>query len=161
MLGIPTATFMVLNIQSGDQQTWGPREGLAGFPALPLWKKRDHRFWMSWRFADLGVGWRKLGAGNGLLMSKTFNKVGFPGSSDGKKQTNKQTKPASNAGDPGWIPELGRFASRREWQPTPVFLPREFHRQPWGHKRVRHYWATNTKSEDKLHLSSKMEIDFV
>ena len=72
-------------------------------------------------------------------MSKTFNKVGFPGSSDGKKQTNKQTKPASNAGDPGWIPELGRFASRREWQPTPVFLPREFHRQPWGHKRVRHY----------------------
>ena len=32
---------------------------------------------------------------------------------------------------------------RKEWQPTPVFLPRKSHRQgslvgysPWGHKRV-------------------------
>ena len=29
-----------------------------------------------------------------------------------------------NAGDPGLIPGLGR-----KWQPTPVFLPREFHGQ--------------------------------
>ena len=39
---------------------------------------------------------------------------------------------------------------RREWLPTPVFLPGEFHGQgslldysPWCH-RVRHDWATNT-----------------
>ena len=48
---------------------------------------------------------------------------------------------ACNAGDPGSIPGLGRFPWRREWQPTPVFLPGEFHGQrsladysPWGHK---------------------------
>ena len=40
-------------------------------------------------------------------------------------------------------PEL--LAWRREWLPTPVFLPGELHGQrslagysPWGHKRVRH-----------------------
>ena len=27
------------------------------------------------------------------------------------------------------IPALGRFPWRREWQPTPVFLPRKSHRQ--------------------------------
>ena len=46
--------------------------------------------------------------------------------------------------DPGSIPRLGR--SPREgngWLPTPVFLPREFHRQrslpgysPWGCKEL-------------------------
>ena len=37
--------------------------------------------------------------------------------------------------------EGGRMSSGREWQPIPVFLPREFHGQrslvgysPWGHK---------------------------
>ena len=42
---------------------------------------------------------------------------------------------------------------RREWQPTPVLLPGEFHGQrslvgysPWGRKRVRHDWAINTFS---------------
>jgi len=46
-----------------------------------------------------------------------------------------------NVGDPGLIPGLGRFPWRREWQPTPVFLPGEFHGQrslvgysPWSHK---------------------------
>ena len=40
---------------------------------------------------------------------------------------------------------------RREWQPTPVFLPGEFHGQEepgklqsMGSQRVRHDWATNT-----------------
>ena len=38
-------------------------------------------------------------------------------------------------------PWVGKFPWRREWQPTPVFLPGEFHGQrtlvgysPWGHK---------------------------
>ena len=35
----------------------------------------------------------------------------------------------ANAGDAGLIPELGRFLWSRKWQPTPVFLPREFHGQ--------------------------------
>ena len=44
-------------------------------------------------------------------------------------------------GNLGSIPCLGRFPWRREWQPTPVFLPGESHVQrslvgysPWGHK---------------------------
>ena len=58
----------------------------------------------------------------------------FPDSSVGKE-------PTCKAGDPGLIPGLGRFPWRREWQPTPVFLPGEFHGQGslmgyrlWGHK---------------------------
>ena len=41
----------------------------------------------------------------------------------------------------GLIPRLGRFPWRREWLPSPVFLPGEFHGQrslvgysPWGRK---------------------------
>ena len=47
--------------------------------------------------------------------------LGFPGSSDHKEF-------ACNAGDLGSTPRLGRFPQRKKWQPTPVFLPREF---PW------------------------------
>ena len=60
--------------------------------------------------------------------------MGFPGGSDGKEST-------YNAGDLGLIPGSGRSPWRRTWQPTPVFLPEEFHGQrrlvgcsPWGHK---------------------------
>ena len=45
---------------------------------------------------------------------------------------------------------VGKIPWRREWQPTPVFLPGEFHGKrslvgysPWGH-RVGHNLATNT-----------------
>ena len=44
-------------------------------------------------------------------------------------------------GRPGFDPWLGKISWRREWQPTPVFWPGEFHGQrslvgysPWGHK---------------------------
>ena len=63
--------------------------------------------------------------------------LGFPGGSHGKES-------ACNAGDLGLIPGLGipwRIPWRRAWQPTPVFLPGEFHGQrslvgysSWGHK---------------------------
>ena len=59
-----------------------------------------------------------------------FLSLGFPGGSEVKAS-------ASNAGDLGSIPGLGR----REWLPTPVFLPGESHGQrslagysPWGPK---------------------------
>ena len=52
--------------------------------------------------------------------------------------------PPVNAGDirdEGSIPGLARCPWRRTWQPTPVFLPEEFHGQrslvgysPWGCK---------------------------
>ena len=45
---------------------------------------------------------------------------GFPGSSAGEES-------ACHSEDLGLIP--GKIPWRRVWQPTPVFLPREFHRQ--------------------------------
>ena len=47
---------------------------------------------------------------------------GFPGVSDGKEF-------ACNVEDLGLIPGSGRSPWRREWLPTPVFLPGEFHGQ--------------------------------
>ena len=48
--------------------------------------------------------------------------LGFPGGSDGKES-------ACNAGDLGLNPGLGRSPWRREWPPTPVFLPGDSHGQ--------------------------------
>ena len=48
--------------------------------------------------------------------------MGFPGGSVGKES-------ACNVGDPVSIPGPGKIPWRREWQPTSVFLPGEFHRQ--------------------------------
>ena len=51
------------------------------------------------------------------------------------------------------IPMSGKSPWRRAWQPTPVFLPGEFHGQrslvgysPWGHKEL----DTTTFSKTKL-----------
>ena len=70
--------------------------------------------------------------------------MGFPGGSDSKKL-------ACNTGTPRFHPWVRKSPWRRQWQPTPVFLPGESHGQrnlmgysPWGCKRVRHNWATNT-----------------
>ena len=48
-----------------------------------------------------------------------------------------------DAGNLGLIPGSGRFPWRKEWQPTPVFLPGEFPGQrslaghrPWDHKEL-------------------------
>ena len=52
---------------------------------------------------------------------------------------------ACNAEDPAFNPRGGKIPWRRKYQPTPVFLPGEFHGQrslvgnsPWGSQRVRH-----------------------
>ena len=50
-----------------------------------------------------------------LFCVQIFNTRGFHGNSVCKEY-------ASNAGDPGSIPRLGRFAWRRDRLPTPVFL---------------------------------------
>ena len=61
---------------------------------------------------------------------------GFPGDSDSKDS-------ACNAADPDSILGVGKIPWRREWLPTPVFLPGEFHGQrslaghsPWGLKEL-------------------------
>ena len=53
---------------------------------------------------------------------KIFGKLHNPGGSDGKES-------ACNTGDLGFNPWVGKITWRREWQPTPVFLPGEFHGQ--------------------------------
>ena len=62
--------------------------------------------------------------------------MGFPGNSDCKES-------ACNAIDLGSIPGLGRCPGGGQWQPTPVFLPGEYHGQrslvgysPWGCKEL-------------------------
>ena len=59
-----------------------------------------------------------------------------PGGSDG-------TESVRNAGDPRFNPWVGKIPWRREWQPTLVFLLREFLGQrslagysPWAHKKL-------------------------
>ena len=67
---------------------------------------------------------------NSMLLNK---RLGFPGGSDSKQS-------AFNAGDLT-DPWVGRIPWRKEWLPTPVFWPGEFHGQkslagysPWGCK---------------------------
>ena len=57
----------------------------------------------------------------------------FPGGSDGKE--------SGPWGRPWFNSWVGKIPWRREWLPTPVYLPGEFHGQrsladysPWGHK---------------------------
>ena len=57
-----------------------------------------------------------------ILESQHGEVLDFPGGSDCKKS-------ACNAGDLGSIPGVGKIPWRREWLPTPVFLPGESHGQ--------------------------------
>ena len=73
---------------------------------------------------------------NRVIYKPVYYTGGFPSGSVVKNLP-------TNAEDMGAIPESGR-PWRRNWQPTPVFLPGQFHGQrdlmgyrPWGHKRVR------------------------
>ena len=70
------------------------------------------------------------------IIIPTSHPQGFPGGSDGKES-------ASNAEDSGSVSSLrvSKIPWRKEWLPTPVFLPRKFHGQrsltgysPWGPK---------------------------
>ena len=75
------------------------------------------------------------GLGKKYLQYLRFTK-GFPGGASGKE-------PTCNAEHmrPGFDPWVGTIPWRREWQPIPVFLPRESHGQrslvgysPWSYK---------------------------
>ena len=64
-------------------------------------------------------------------MDFPYGNMGFPGGSDSKE----------SACRPKLDPWVGKVLWRRKWQPTPVFLPGEFHGQrslmgysPWGRK---------------------------
>ena len=71
-----------------------------------------------------------------------YPRMGFPGESDRKESS-------CNIRDLGSIPWVGEISWRREWEPTPVFLPGEVHgqrspRQSMGSQRVWHDWATKS-----------------
>ena len=61
------------------------------------------------------------GKSKGKAKDKCISLSGsFSGGSDSEES-------ACNAGDSDSVPGLGRSPWRREWLPTPVFLPGEFH----------------------------------
>ena len=90
--------FHLSGIQSSPS-VWWTRWSLIFFPAVYT-ILRDLDIWSKHRT----VYWHVL--------------IGSYGCSDSKES-------ACNAGDPGLIPGLGRFPWRREWPPTPIFLPGE------------------------------------
>ena len=66
-----------------------------------------------------------------------ISKKGFPGGTVGKESASQCGRCKRHEFDP-WVEKI---PWRREWQPTPVFLPGRPHRQrslvgssPWGHK---------------------------
>ena len=68
----------------------------------------------------------------------------FPGGSDSEES-------AYNAGDLGLIPGLGRFPWRRNWQPTPVFLPGKSH-GPWSLVGYRPWGRKELDATERLHF---------
>ena len=79
--------------------------------------------------------------------------MGFPGGSEVKAS-------ACTAGDLGSIPGVGNIPWRRQWQPTPVFLPGESHGQrslvgysPRGCKEL------DTTEQLHFHFTFKHELN--
>ena len=76
----------------------------------------------------------------------------FPGGSDSKES-------AWNAGDPNSIPGMRRFPWRREWLPTPVFLPGEF----CGQRSLSGYSPRGSKGSDmteRLKLTGALWLNY-
>ena len=63
----------------------------------------------------------------GMVHNRHYANIlgGFPNGSGDKESA----RDAGDTGDPGSIPGLGRSPGGGKWQPTPVFLPGEFHGQ--------------------------------
>ena len=55
-------------------------------------------------------------------MVRSIQTLDFPIDSDGEGS-------ACSAGRPGFDPSVGKIPWKREWHPTPLFLPGEFHAQ--------------------------------
>ena len=84
-----------------------------------------YEFWLKVAIITVKL-WNKCSILNHLCPNKR------PMGSDGKES-------ACNAGYQGLNPWVGKIPWRREWQPTPVFLPGESRGQrysPWGRKKL-------------------------
>ena len=74
-----------------------------------------------------------------LLLETADLLMGFPGGISGKEPTYQ----CRRLKRPTFHPYVGKMPWWRAWQPTPVFLPGEFHGErslvgysPWGHKEL-------------------------
>ena len=86
--------------------------------------------------------------------------IGFPGGASSKELTYQYRRARRHRFD-FWV---GKIPWRREWQPTPVFLPGEYHGQRsvgvggrWGlqfmgSQRVGHDTQTHTSIHPHLHI---------
>ena len=100
----------------GEERTLGLSRGWR--EGLRTWKWRKQH-----RGAGLeGGAAERTGSFQQMLELHGFYIRGFPGGADDNEL-------ACHAGGPGLISRSGRLPWRRKWQPTPVFLPREFHGQ--------------------------------
>ena len=87
---------------------------------------------------------------------------GFPGDSDNKRILLQCRRPGFNF----WV---GRFPWRREWKPTPVFLPGKFHGQkslarysPWCRKELdMNEWLTLTLFFTEAEVGGNTQIWFL
>ena len=69
-------------------------------------------------------------SGSGIFLCQVGITLGFPGGASGKKNPPANAADARDLGFNPWFnPLVGKIPWRREWQPTPVFLPEEFHGQ--------------------------------
>ena len=93
-----------------------------------------------------------------ILFCCSYSERGFPWWLSGKE-------PACNAGDVGSIPGWEDSLWRREWLPTPVFLPGGFHGQrslvgysPWGCKESD---TTKVTEHTQTHAQGGNQADFI
>ena len=101
------------------------QESVRGHTASPFSGCMQNTFYLFWEQLKDRTHWTCIGLRTSLPVAKN---------------------PPANAGDTretGSIPGLRRIPWRREWQPTPVFLPGESHGQrslegysPWGLKEL-------------------------
>ena len=80
--------------------------------------------------------------------------MGFPGGASGKEPAYQCRRHKRHRFSP-WVRKM---PWRREWQPTPIFLPGKSHGQrslvgcsPWGHKELDTTEATNPNTDTHTH----------
>ena len=117
-------------------QLWQPDRSFAG----TIWVKLKYHAWN----CQEAIYWPFISPNKWHINRKVITAKDFPGGSGSRES-------ACNAGDPGSVPGSGRFPWRKEWQPTPVFLPGESHGQrslggfnPRGFKESGLDWLTDT-----------------
>ena len=110
------------------------------------------RFWVKWLLWSQAACWTIASFSSippwALLIGTYHLPLGFPDSASGKELTCQCRRHKRRRFNP-WV---GKIPWRRAWQPTPVFLPGEFHEQmnvvgycPLGHKELDSWLAITSR----------------